>query len=70
MQERNILVRFLAVPRRQKFVAAVIAIAIGGRIFLSGRAAPQCLKLRLCCPSTRARQGRPIPVSCMQKSRR
>jgi tetratricopeptide (TPR) repeat protein len=39
MQERNILVRFLAVPRRQKFVAAVIAIAIGGGFFAWSRRA-------------------------------
>jgi tetratricopeptide (TPR) repeat protein len=39
MQERNILVRFLAVPRRQKFVAAVIAIAIGGGFFVWSRRA-------------------------------
>lgn len=37
MQEKNILVRFLAVPLRQKVVAAGIAVAIGGGVFVLAR---------------------------------
>ena len=37
MQERNILLCFLAVPLRHKLIAAVIAVAIGSGFFVWSR---------------------------------